>query len=58
MIKNSSEKLTKRVTFRLTNSENDQLAKTAQLLGCKTSDALRIALTSVNLAANELEKAI
>ena len=58
MIKNSNEKLTKRVTFRLTSSENDQLVKTAQLLGCKTSDALRIALTSVNLAANELEKAI
>jgi len=49
-----SEKLEKRFTFRLTNKENQDLEATAKILGCNPSDAMRIALTSVNLAAKEL----
>ena len=51
------QKLTKRVTFRVTNDELDQLTRTAEVLGVRPSDAMRLALTSVNLAAGELAEA-
>jgi len=54
MIIESQEKLTKRLTFRVTPSENKRLVDTAKSLGLKPSDAMRIALLSVNNAANEL----
>lgn len=54
MIAESQEKLTKRVTFRVTPSENKRLEDTAKSLGVKPSDAMRIALMSVNNAATEL----
>ena len=52
-----SEKLEKRFTFRLTKKEYAELEATAKLLGCNPSDAIRIAATSVNLAAKELAEA-
>lgn len=48
------ERLEKRVTFRVTARENKKLNEIAQLLGCRPSDAMRIALESVTFAANEL----
>ena len=51
------QKLTKRLTFRVTNEESEQLARTAEVLGVRPSDAMRIALASVNLAAGELAEA-
>ena len=52
-----TEKREKRITFRLTKTENQDLEYTAKVLGCNPSDAVRIALTSVNLAARELSEA-
>ena len=52
-----SQKLDKRFTFRLTQSENAELDRTAKLLGCSPSDAVRMGLTSLNLAAKELSAA-
>ena len=52
-----SEKLVKRFTFRLTQKEYQELEATAKMLGCNPSDAIRMAATSVNLAAKELASA-
>ena len=47
----AKEKLEKKVTFRITKSEGEQLDQVAKLLGCRPSDAMRWALTSVTCAA-------
>ena len=39
----------------MTPEESKRLADTATLLGCKTSEALRMGLESVNVAAEELK---
>ena len=51
------EKLVKRVTFRVTKQENEQLNRTAKLLGVRPSDAMRLALGSITCAANEIATA-
>jgi hypothetical protein len=48
------EKLEKRLTFRMTKSEADRLESASKALGCKPSDALRLATTSFLIAASEL----
>ena len=54
----TAEKLEKRVSFRMTESENQQLNNISKLLGCRPSDTLRLALTSMNMAAEEYKNAI
>ena len=51
----ASQKLAKRVSFRMTESENQQLNSISKLLGCKPSDTLRLAMASMNIAAEELK---
>lgn len=50
-----SQKLEKRVSFRMTEKENQQLKGISKLLGCKPSDTLRLAMASMNIAAEELK---
>ena len=52
-----TEKRDQRFTFRLTLKENQELEAAAKLLGCNPSDAVRIGLTSVTIAAKELTNA-
>lgn len=51
------ERRVKKVTFRLTEAEHEVLSRTAEFLGCRPSDAIRMGLSSVNLAAGELASA-
>ena len=48
------EKLVKRVSFRMTSQENEQLEKAAEALGCRPSDALRAAVSGLLIATGEL----
>ena len=50
---NSSNKLAKKVSFRLSESDNQLLQSTADFLGCRPSDAIRLGISSLNLAARE-----
>ena len=53
----TKEKRNHRVTIRLTDSEIKELDRTLKVLGCRSSDALRMGIQSVNIAANELASA-
>ena len=54
---NTKECRVKKVSFRLTETEAKKLEKAAQFLGCRPSDAIRMGLTSVSIAAAELAAA-
>ena len=53
----SSEKLTEKVSFRLTVKESEELDKISRKLGCRPSDAMRMGLSAVTFAAGQLEPA-
>ena len=43
-MQSANKRLKKRVSFRLTEEENERLNRTAKILGCRPSDALRLHL--------------
>lgn len=57
MATKTQERLTRKVTIRLTESDGKLLDRTANMLGVRASDALRMGLDAVNTAARTLETA-
>lgn len=57
MANKTSERLTRKVTIRLTKADGELLDKTAKMLGVRASDALRMGLDAVNTATKNLELA-
>ena len=55
MANKSSERLTRKVTIRLTKTDGDLLDRTAKMLGVRPSDALRMGLDAVNTAVKTFE---
>lgn len=51
------ERLEKRFSFRMTDEENARLAEAAKKLGCKPSDAARMAVSALALATGSVELA-
>ena len=51
------ERLEKRFSFRMTDEESARLAEAAKKLGCKPSDAARMAVSALAMATGSVELA-
>ena len=57
MANKTADRLTRKVTIRLTQRDGELLDETAKRLGVRASDALRMGLDAVNSAAKNLSLA-